>query len=101
MQTYVVSLSQIYLFLPVCRGISYTLDNFEWPLMYFPMFPSSPFFSQRCDGPEGVGGEAEAAAAGICSQGEHSGDETCNEGAGNARVHSMYRSCRSSFGSCR
>lgn len=92
MQTYVVSVNTnvlFFFFLPVWRSISCKLHNFEWPVMYFPMFPSSPF-SQRCDGTEGVRGEAEAAAAGICSQGEHSGYETCNEGAGNARVHSMY-----------
>lgn len=44
MQTYVVSLTLLdFFFLPVCRGLSCTLDNFELPLMFFPMFPSSPF----------------------------------------------------------
>lgn len=53
---------------------------------------SSPHrhLSQRCDRAEGVGGKAQAAAAGVCAQGEHLGHATCHQGAGNARVHSMY-----------
>ncbi len=43
--------------------------------------------SQWCDRAEGVGGEAQAAAAGVCTQGEHLGHATCHQGAGNARVH--------------
>lgn len=78
MQTYVVSILHWF----AC------LAN-ERLLMHILMFPHRRS-SQRCDGTEGVGGEAEAAAAGVCTQGEHSGDETCNEGAGDARVHSMY-----------
>lgn len=46
--------------------------------------------SQRRDGPEGVGGEAQAAAAGVCTEGEHLGHAAGHEGAGNARVHCMY-----------
>lgn len=46
--------------------------------------------SQRHDGVEGVGWEAQAAAAGVCPQRKHPGHETCHQGAGNARVHSMY-----------
>lgn len=48
-----------------------------------------PHLSQRCSGTEGVGGEAQAAAAGVCTQGEHPSHATRHQGAGNARVHSM------------
>lgn len=53
-------------------------------------FPLRRRLSQRHDGAEGVGREAQAAAAGVRPPREHPGHETCHQGAGNARVHSMY-----------
>lgn len=57
--------------------------------IYFSSHLRQPL-SQRRAGAEGVGGEAQAAAAGICAQGEHLGHAACHQGAGNARVHSKY-----------
>lgn len=55
-----------------------------------PCVSTRPRLSQRHDRAEGVGWEAQAAAAGVCPQRKHPGHETCHQGAGNARVHSMY-----------
>lgn len=62
------------------------------PLFFFIPFLLSFFLrrlSQWRDRAEGVGGEAQAAAAGVGTQGEHPGHATCHQGAGDARVHSM------------
>lgn len=73
-------------------GCTLYLAAFESDISSDALFFSSSFhrLSQWCDRAEGVGGEAQAAAAGVCTQGKHLGHATCHQGAGNARVHSMY-----------
>lgn len=59
-------------------------------LIHFIFLSTLRCVSQRCNRTEGVGGEAQAAAAGVCTQGEHPGHASCHQGARNARVHSTY-----------
>lgn len=90
MQSYVVSTH-------CCLQYNTILDalyHYIWldvsPDAFFVVSFSLHRLSQRCAGAEGVRGKAQAAAAGVCTQGEHPGHAACHQGAGDARVHSMY-----------